>query len=445
MSAIVCGTIVSRSGTCVDRPPSPCDNARVRPTRLPPMPAAPSPMTPPSAALLEGVRILDMATVLAAPFAATLCADQGADVVKLELPDGSDPLRRLAPVEGEHALFWKVANRGKRGITLDVRKPAGRALLLRLLPGFDVLVENFRPGTLDRWGLDLATLRAAHPGLIVLRLSGYGQTGPLRDRPGFARVFEAMSGFANLAGEAGGSPMHPNYPIGDVVAGVFGAFSIASAVARRRARPDEPPAEIDLSATEALLRLVDALPVEHERTGTVRGPAGNRATYTAPSNMYRTLDGAWITLVASSDATFARLCRAMDRPALARDPRFASMRARLANLAELDDMIAAWFAATPADAVLAAAEREGVSLARVNDVAAAQREPQLVARGAFVRLPDPELGSLPAPCAVPRLMGADPPPPPRTGPATGEHNAQVWAEIGLDAAALEALRRDGVI
>lgn len=402
-------------------------------------------MTPPSAALLADVRILDMATVLAAPFAATLCADLGAEVVKLELPDGSDPMRRLAPVADGHALWWKVANRGKRGITLDVRKPAGRDLLLRLLPGFDVLVENFRPGTLDRWGLDLATLRAASPGLVVLRLSGFGQTGPLRDKPGFARVFEAMSGFVNLAGEAGGSPMHMNYPIGDVVAGTFGAFAIAAAVARRRAHPDEPPAELDLSATEALLRLLDALPVEHERTGQVRGPAGNRATYTAPSNMYRTADGTWVTLVASSDAIFARLARAMGEPGLATDPRFVSMLERVANLEALDERIAGWLAATSADAALAACEREGVPLARVNDVAAAAREPQFVARGAFVRLPDPVLGSLPAPCAVPRVMGAEPLPVPRTGPDVGEHNREVWGGLGLDDAALDALRRDGVI
>jgi crotonobetainyl-CoA:carnitine CoA-transferase CaiB-like acyl-CoA transferase len=402
-------------------------------------------MNAPSAALLEGVRILDMATVLAAPFAATLCADLGAEVLKLELPDGSDPLRRLAPVEGPHALWWKVANRGKRGISLDVRKPAGRALFLEVVARQDVLVENFRPGTLDRWGLDLATLRAVSPRLIVLRLSGFGQTGPLRDKPGFARVFEAMSGFANLTGEAGGSPLHMNYPAGDVVAGVFGAFAIAAAVARRATHPDEPPAEIDLSATEALFRILDALPVEHERTGQVRGPAGNRATYTAPSNMYRSADGVWVTLVGSSDPIFARLCRAMDRPDMARDARFASMTARLANLVELDDAIAAWFARTPADAALAACEREGVPLARVNDVTAAMREPQFVARGAVVRLPDPDLGSVPAPCAVPRVMGAEPLAAPRTGPGVGEHNDAVFGELGLDAAALDALRRDGVI
>ncbi|MFM1988620.1 MAG: hypothetical protein RJA99_1577 [Pseudomonadota bacterium] len=402
-------------------------------------------MNPPSAALLEGVRILDMATVLAAPFAATLCGDLGAEVTKLELPDGSDPLRRLSPVQDGHALWWKVANRGKRGITLDVRKPAGRELFLRLLPRFDVLVENFRPGTLDRWGLDLAALRAANPRLVVLRLSGFGQTGPLSDRPGFARVFEAMSGLAHLVGDPRGAPQHANYPMGDVIAGVFGGFAIAAAVARVRAHPDEAPPELDLSATEALLRVLDALPVEHERTGEVRGRSGNRATYTAPSNMYRTADGAWMSLVASSDAIFERLCRAMDAPSMATDARFATMRARVANVDALDASIAAWFARTAADAAIAACDREGVPLARVADIAAVMADPHLAARDAIVRLPDPQLGSLPAPAAVPRAMGAAPLPVPRTGPLPGEHNDAVWGELGLDAAALAGLRRDGVI
>ena len=435
-----CGTVVPLCETVVPGAASAWDNAGVTTTESPTVSTS-----APSAALLEGVRILDMATVLAAPFAATLCGDLGAEVVKLELPDGSDPLRRLAPVEGEHALFWKVSNRGKRGITLDVRKPAGRALLLRLVAGFDVLVENFRPGTMDRWGLDLATLRAANPGLVVLRLSGFGQTGPMRERPGFARVFEAMSGFTNLAGEMGGAPLHMNYPAGDVVAGLFGAFSIAAAVARRRAHPDEPPAEIDLSATEAMLRLLDALPVEYERTGRARAAAGNRAGYVAPSNMYRSADGAWLTLVASSDAIFERLCRAIGEPALATDVRFSGMLARLRHVDVLDERIARWIGGCSADEALAACEREGVPLTRVNDVAAAMREPQLLARGAFVRLPDPALGSLPAPCAVPRVVGAEPLPVPRTGPDVGEHNDEIWRALGIGTGELDALRRDGVI
>jgi len=204
-----------------------------------------------------------MATVLAAPFAATLCGDLGAEVTKLELPDGSDTLRHMLPVMGEHALFWKVTNRGKRGITLDVRKPEGRALLLKMLPRYDVLVENFRTGTLDRWGLDLPTLHAHNPDLIVLRLTGFGQTGPYARRPGFARIFEAMSGFAHLTGESGRSPQHMNYPLGDVVSGLFGAFSITSALAgRARSAPGTPRGcEIDLSATEALMRMLDPLAV----------------------------------------------------------------------------------------------------------------------------------------------------------------------------------------
>ncbi len=237
--------------------------------------------------------------------------------MKLELPDGSDPLRTLAPVKDGSPLYWKVTNRGKRGISLDVRTAQGRELLLRLLPQFDVLVENFRTGTLDRWGLDIGTLRAANPRLIVLRLTGFGQTGPAATRPGFARIFEAMSGFTNLAGTADSGPLHMNYPVGDVIAGLFGAFSIATAIAEQRSGRDAPVREIDLAATEAMFRLLDPLAVEYEQLGHARQRAGNRTTYAAPSNMYRTADDVWVTVVASSDATFARLAQAMGEPGLA--------------------------------------------------------------------------------------------------------------------------------
>jgi len=308
---------------------------------------------------LAGVRILDMATVIAAPFAATLCADLGAEVVKLELPDGSDPLRTLAPVKGSHALHWKTTNRGKRGITLDVRKPPGKALLLSLLARFDVLVENFRTGTLDRWGLDLATLHAANPRLIVLRLTGFGQTGPYANRPGFARIFEAMSGFAHLSGERDGGPQHMNFPLGDVVAGLFGAFAIACAVAEQRTDPARPGREIDLSATEAMLRLLDPLAVEYEQLGVARHRAGPRATYTAPSSIYRTADGVWVSVVGTSDAVFRRLCVAIGQPQLADDPRFARHAARMRHAEEIDAIIARWYAATNfADAAAACTAHE---------------------------------------------------------------------------------------
>ncbi|WP_420993579.1 CaiB/BaiF CoA transferase family protein [Cupriavidus sp. 30B13] len=396
---------------------------------------------------LAGIRILDMATVVAAPFASTLCADMGADVVKLELPDGSDPLRGLAPVKGDLPLYWKVTNRGKRGITLDVRKPEGRALFLRLLPEFDVLVENFRTGTLDRWGLDLATLHAANPRLTVLRLTGFGQTGPYAGRAGFARVFEAMSGFTNLAGEPGRAPLHMNYPMGDMIAGLFGGFAIAAAVAERRrdaAGAAMPGREIDLSATEALFRLLEPLAVEHEQLGQVRQRAGNRATYTAPSNMYATADGHWVSLVASSDPIFRRLCAALGRPEMALDARYGSNPSRVRHIDTLDAEIAAWFAARAyADAAAALAAHE-IPFSKIFTIADILDDPHFQARGAVVRLPDPDLGSVPAPCVVPRFSGHDAPAP-RSGPAVGEHNADIYGALGLAPQALERLRSQGVI
>ena len=393
---------------------------------------------------LRGVRILDMATVIAAPFAATLCADLGADVVKLELPDGSDALRTLAPVTDAHALHWKVTNRGKRGISLDLRTPRGRELLLRLLPQFDVLVENFRTGTLDRWGLDLATLQAANPRLTVLRLTGFGQTGPYAARPGFARIFEAMSGFAHLTGEPDGRPQHMNYPLGDMVAGLFGAFAIAAAMVERRAQAQLPGREIDLSATEAMLRLVETLAVERELLGQVRQRAGPRATYTSPSNIYRSADKRWLTIVGSSEAIFKRLCSAIGRPELAADPRFASNPARVRNLDAIDGMIAAWCESRQLAAIAAALDEHQVPFSKIYDIEDVLADPHLQARRAVVRLPDAELGSVPAPCIVPRFSGLAPAVP-VTGPGVGEHNAQVYGAVGVDASELADLKAQGVV
>lgn len=397
-----------------------------------------------AAGALDGVRILDMATVLAAPFAATLCADLGAEVIKLELPDGSDPLRKLAPVKDDLALFWKVANRGKRGITLDVRKPEGREIFLGMLGGFDVLVENFRSGTLEKWGLDMDTLLQANPRLIVLRLTGFGQTGPYRDRPGFARIFEAMSGFTNLAGEAGGSPLHMNFPVGDVVAGLFGAFAIAAEIARVRASPSAAGAEIDLSATEALFRLLDPLAVEYEQQGIVRSRSGNLASYTAPSNMYRSADGAHFSMVASSEPIFRRLCAAIGRPELADDPRFQGNMARVRHYRELDALLCAWFSGQPYHHIAATLDAANVPYSKTYTIEDILRDPQFQARQAVIRLADKTLGSVPAPCVVPRVKGR-PAPVPRTGPDVGEHNAEVYGELGFGESQLAAWRDAGTI
>ncbi|WP_332816040.1 CaiB/BaiF CoA transferase family protein [Ramlibacter sp.] len=394
--------------------------------------------------VLSGVRILDMATFLAAPFAATLCADLGAEVVKLELPSGVDPLRSLAPVKGDLPIHSKVSNRGKLGITLDVRKPDGRAVFLRLLPSFDVLVENFRTGTLDSWGLDLRTLHAANPRLIVLRVTGFGQTGPYARRPGFARIFEAMSGFANLIGEPDGSPQHMNYALGDMIAGLFGAFSITAALVEHSRCPQAPGREIDLSATEAMLRLLETLPAEFEQLGIVRQRSGARATYTAPSNIYKTADGTWVTIVASSDAIFRRICCAMERQDLLQDPRFATLQLRVEHLQAIDSEVAAWCASQPFDAIARGLAQNEVPFNKVNSIADVFEEPQFRARNAIVRMEDPDLGSLPAPCVVPRYSGSACAVP-RSGPGVGEHTEYVLERLGIPRAELDQLRAVGAI
>lgn len=393
---------------------------------------------------LHGVRILDMATVLAAPVGATLCADHGAEVIKLELPDGSDALRGLQPVKNGNPLWWKVANRGKKGITLDVRKPLGRELFLELIPHFDVLIENFRTGTLDRWGLDMETLHARNPRLIVVRLTGFGQTGPYAQRPGYARIFEAMSGFTNLTGEKGGTPLHSNYPIGDYVAGLFCAFSVAMEIARLRGDPSMTGTEVDLSATEALFRLLDPLAVEYEQMNYVRGPEGNCASYTAPSNMYRTRDGGSLSLVASSNPIFARLCQAIGQPLLAQDPRFSTNPARVEHLGTLDQIISKWFSEHGTEEVVQALEAAQIPFSKTNSIEDILQDPHFKARGAVMRLPDPDYGSIPSPCIVPRVVGQvlDAP---ATGPATGQHNQDVYSRLGVSAERLTQLQALGVV
>ena len=395
---------------------------------------------------LHGVRILDMATVLAAPFSATLCGDMGADVVKLELPGGGDSLRDLTPVYEGQPVFWKTANRGKAGITLDVRKPAGRDVFLQLIRGFDVLVENFRAGTLERWGLDVATLHRHNPRLVVLRLTGFGQTGPYARRPGFARVFEAMSGFTHLTGEASGPPQHMNYPMGDVVAGLFGAFAISTALVERNAKPveEQQGMEIDLSATDALMRLLDPLAAEFALTGEPRSRTGSRATYTAPSNVYQTADGVWLTLVGTGDAVFRRICTAIGEPSLPDDQRFTTNAARKLNLDILDAMISTWckrLTFSEAENIL---EREDVPFTKIYSFADVAVDPHFRERQSFIELDDPVLGKIPAPNVVPRIVGRSAAPM-RVGPDVGQDNDTIYRELGFSLQQIERLRADNVI
>jgi crotonobetainyl-CoA:carnitine CoA-transferase CaiB-like acyl-CoA transferase len=394
--------------------------------------------------LLQDVHILDLSTVIAAPFAATLCADLGATVTKIELPDGSDALRGLAPTTPEHALYWKTVNRGKKGITLDVRTARGKELFLKAIEKTDVLVENFRTGTLDRWGFSLNTLLTANPNLIVLRLTGFGQTGPYAERPGFARIFEAMSGLTNLIGTPESGPQHPNLPIGDLIAGLFGAFSISSAIASLRRDPSQGGFEIDLSATEALFRLLDPLAVEHSLLGVNRTHVGNRASYTTPSNMYKSMDEKWVTVVASSDAIFKRLCTAINKPEWINNPNYSTNPNRCLNANEIDQGIAQWFACNTFTTISKIFDESAIPYTKVYDILDVLNDPQVIARKGIIDLLDDDLGTIPAPCRVPRVPGILDTSI-KTGPNTGEDNLSFYKELGLSENEIAELQKNQVI
>lgn len=393
---------------------------------------------------LTGLRIIDLSTVIAAPFASTLLADLGADVIKVELPDGRDPLRSLPPHKDGVPLWWKVTNRNKRGITLDVRTDEGRELFLRLLEEQHVLVENFRTGTLDRWGLHAATLRKRNPRLTILRLTGFGQTGPYRQRPGFARVFEAISGLTYISGPPDRAPSYSGYPIGDAVAGLFGAVGILAALMHSRDHPQAPGQDIDLAATEAMLRILDSLPVEYDQLGVVRERTGNQSGYNAPVNTYRTRDGKWLSLHAAVPGMFARLAHLMERPELLEDGRFGTPNARMEHVDALDALIAEWIGSHDIDALCAMLGDADITHCPIYSIADVFEDPQFREREALVEVKDSQLGTLRMQAPVPRFS-ATPGGIHRPGPNLGQDNAEVFEGLGVSSVEMERLRAMGVI
>lgn len=399
----------------------------------------------PTAGPLAGLCVLDISTLIAGPLAATLLADLGAEVVKVELPDAGDPLRELPPHRDGVPLWWKVTNRNKDGITLDLRTPEGAELFRRLLPQFDVLVENFRPGTLARWGFDGDTLKTINPGLIVLRVTGFGQTGPYAHRAGFARIFESLSGFTQICGERDGPPMHLGFPISDSVAALFGALGILAAVHARGNDPEGKGQEIDLSATEAMFRLLDFLPIEYDQTGVVRGRTGSLNAYSAPSDIYRTQDDHWLSVAVSSPALYRRFVEAIERPDLALDPRFATNRQRIVNRAEIEAIVSDWVGRHTAQEITECFDQRGVACSTVKTIDEIFEDPQFQAREAIVTVVDSELGPVKMQCVVPRFSRT-PSAIRKTGPALGHDNGKVYGDrLGLSAQELDAARAAGAI
>lgn len=394
---------------------------------------------------LAGLKVLDIATIIAAPLAATLLADYGADVLKIEMPGQGDGLRSFPPFKDGKPLWWKAANRNKKFATLDLRTPEGLVLIKQMLPRFDVLIENFRPGTLDRWGLSKEMLWSIQPRLVILRATAFGQDGPYSSRPGFARIFEAMGGLTYITGEADGEPTHPGYPIGNSIGGLFGAVGVLAALWKRARDPDAPGEEIDLALTEAVFRLLDVLPVEFDQLGVSRGRIGNANGYSAPAAVFRTRDDRWVTLAGSTNALYAANCRAIARPELIEDPRFAGNDQRVRHAAELNEIFSAWCAEHTLDEVLAEFTAAQGTIAPIYSVAQIAGDAQSQAREMITRVPDRDFGSVAMANVVPRFA-VDPVQLRNSAGDIGQDNREVYLDwLGLSEAQLEQLARDKVI
>jgi crotonobetainyl-CoA:carnitine CoA-transferase CaiB-like acyl-CoA transferase len=393
---------------------------------------------------LSGIRVLDAATLAAGPLVATWLGEFGAEVIKVEQPDGGDPLRQWGAQKDGVGLMWKSLGRNKKSVTLDLRQEAGRELLRELARRCDVLVVNLRPSTLNRWELDHPRLQADNPGLVMLHVTGFGAGGPKSDRPGFGTLGEAMSGFAHITGHPDGPPTLPSFMLADGVAALTATYAVMMALYHRDVHGGGGQL-IDISLIEPLARLIEQPVLTYDQLGTVAGRMGNRWDISAPRNTYRTKDGYWLAMSGSAPTIAMRALRAVGRADLTEDPRFAEAQQRLANAAEIDSVMAEWIGDRTLDTVMDVFEEAQVAAAPVYDAEQLLADPQLQARGVYTPHPDPDLGAMRIQGPVPRFSQT----PGRVehlGPALGEHNDEIYLDLlGLDADRYRRMQADGVI
>ncbi|MEU1282022.1 CoA transferase [Streptomyces sp. NPDC005805] len=411
------------------------------------MTAHETPPNPPPAASagplpLAGLRVLDLATLFAGPLCATLLGDYGAEVVKVEHPRRPDPSRGHGPAKDGVGLWWKVLGRNKRAITLDLSTPGGRDTLLRLAAGADVVVENFRPGTLERWGLGWEELSAANPRLVLARVTGFGQFGPYAHRPGFGTLAEAMSGFAAATGEPDGPPTLPPFGLADSVAALATAYAVMTALTARASTGRGQV--VDLAIIEPILAVLGPQALWYDQLGYVQPRTGNRSRNNSPRNIYRTLDGRWVAVSTSAQSVAERVMRLVGRPELIEEPWFATGSGRAEHAEELDGAVGGWIARSSCADAVAAFEKAEAAIAPVYDIRDVLTDPQYRALGTITEVPDPELGTLRMQNVLFRL--SETPGAIRwAGRPHGADTEEVLAELGLTSADITALRTEGAL
>jgi succinyl-CoA---D-citramalate CoA-transferase len=394
---------------------------------------------------LEGVRVVEMGSLLAGPFCGQLLADFGAEVIKVEPPGKGDPMR----VWGRHrkdgrTLWWPIIARNKKSVTLNLREEEGQNLARRLVAEADVLVENFRPGTLERWGLGYEALSGINPGLVMVRVSGFGQTGPYRDQAGFGAVGEAMGGIRHVTGFPDRPSPRTGISLGDSLAATFGALGALTALYHREAHGGRGQV-VDVGIYEAVLALMESTIPEYALTGHVRGRTGTVLPFVAPSNIYPTEDEGYVLIAGNADTVFGRLAKAVGHPEWAEDERFATHHARGENMEELDGMISAWTRERSVEEVIEVLAEAGVPTGKVFTAEDMLEDPHYAARENVVTVEDPEIGAFPMQNVVPRL--SETPGAVRwTGPALGQHNEEVYGGLlKLDQDERDGLRERGIV
>ena len=390
---------------------------------------------------LAGVKVVELGQLLAGPFAGTLLAYFGAEVIKVE-PPGGDPIRGWRTLDDTGTSFWwRSLGRNKRSVTLDLKSDAGRELAARLIDDSDVLIENFRPGTLENWGLGPERFKESNPGLIYTRISGYGQDGPYADKPGYASVCEGIGGLRYVNGFPGERPVRPNLSLGDTVAGLHAALGIALALLERHS--SQQGQVVDVALFESVFNLLEAVIPEFDGAGEIRQPAGSTVTGIVPTNTYRCADGKYVIIGGNGDSIFKRLMVTAERPDLAEDPRLAKNPGRVENEAEIDGAIEAWCATLPSPEVLAKLEANRVPCGPIYSAADMMADPHFQARGLFQQV---EINGAPLkiPAIMPRLGGT----PGGTrwpgGDAGCDTESVARGELGLSEEEFQRLKAEGV-
>ena len=396
---------------------------------------------------LAGVRVIELGTLLAGPFTGRLLGDLGAEIIKVEDPGRPDPIREWGKARYEgRSLWWPVQSRNKKCITLDLRVERGQELLLELVRGSDVVTENFRPGTLERWNIGFERMQEINPRIILARVSGYGQTGPYAERAGFASVAEAMGGIRYINGFPGEPPPRIHISLGDSLAGMFAAQGILAALYWRDATGSGKGQVVDVSLLESSFALLESTVPEYDRLGIIRGPGGTGLKGVAPSNIFKSRDDKWMVIAANADNVYRRLCEAMGQPELADDERFATHLARGDNQEELEDIVGAWAAQHDAVEIDSILNEAGVICGAIYTIADIFEDPQFQARDMLLEHVDPDFGPYIGPGIVPKLTET---PGAVRWSATweeGSHNREVYGDLlGLSDDELEALEREGVV